>query len=679
MVRGHRHSSGQSAKPFRAAPRRGSVATVHAARTASVLLGVAVVALGAAPASAQVADDLPRAAAGAKKKKPKKPVTCKAGQVRVKLGKRVTCRKLTKAVAQRDAQAAFLLAIVRRDLKLRTRRGRRITPIWSVGGGRLKSVRKRLVRALPKALALSAGRAARARAALTPGAASCADLANANVPDQSYTIDGFTMTTAATGAVTLVVSVPGGYRLEVIIDSTATCSNLDLPACPMPDGTLNGTDSRRSRIGMRITKDGALVNAFSVSARSTQKLKGRVADDAKLDSVMLEDLSRETVRAEVPGGSAAFSLSVLRTAELDMRSGATRNARVQAGVGGIDAVAVGKTVDEYARTFPDLISEERAAYKQREEVWQIPGKCASLTFDPASGSTAPLADGASGTVTGTIAANAGGAAAKAKWTVTATANGGIGPPTAQGGTAQFAYVVTKTGKNVRLSGSFKATSTAGVAEGTWTQKTVEPGADAYYIVDAVQYDADHGSSSTKTDNGICDVDGSVTESLALGTSRPFQPDVNKLTYGEGAYAGGIALDAAAPPARRTGVVHGCDISMGSPPPACDANVNLDVPAPIGVLVDIPANSPDAKLTWILPSVFVGDNGPGFPCYAPTLAAVPDVEKRTVSADDILKPGAHTVMVTRNVNFSAQFGHVQGVTGASITFHRVNADGSPYTG
>jgi hypothetical protein len=119
--------------------------------------------------------------------------------------------------------------------------------------------------------------------------------------------------------------------------------------------------------------------------------------------------------------------------------------------------------------------------------------------------------------------------------------------------------------------------------------------------------------------------------------------------------------------------------VNPPPPPCDTPVNLAVPVALGVIVDIRATSSTATVSWILPSVFVGDNGPGYPCYTPTLGATPDVEKRTVPADDILKPGHHTLMVTRSVNVSSSFGSVDGSTGASITFHRVNADGSTYTG
>ncbi|HMS61502.1 MAG TPA: hypothetical protein PKD63_04415, partial [Solirubrobacteraceae bacterium] len=72
---------------------------MRAARAAAVLLGIAVAAPIAAPAHAHVRDGPPRAAAGAKKKKPKT-VKCRAGQVRVTIGKRVTCRRLTAAAGQ---------------------------------------------------------------------------------------------------------------------------------------------------------------------------------------------------------------------------------------------------------------------------------------------------------------------------------------------------------------------------------------------------------------------------------------------------------------------------------------------------------------------------------------------------------------------------------------------------
>ena len=423
----------------------------------------------------------------------------------------------------------------------------------------------------------------------------------------------------------------------------------------------------------------------STVVRSTETLHGQVDDDAKLQALKVVSVAGERTDFKLPQGSGSITLSVRSEVNVTMPGGTPQTPRVQVGIatsGGFDQAAVNREADRakagYAQSVLEIVKEEISNYRSRETAWQPANVCATATFDPAS-DTRRLHDGDSGQVKATVQDKGGIVAAKAKWTVADQRNGTIAPPTATGATPSFTYLVTRAGAGIKLSGTFRVTSTAGVAEATWTQPTEADPGPAYYVIDAVSYDANHSSTSTKTNNGICDVNGSVTESLVVNTPRPFDPVSGKLEASDGAYAGSIALDPAAPKARRNGVVHGCDISADPPPPACDTNVDLDVPAQIGVIVDIAAGSPDAKLTWILPSVFVGDGGPGFPCYTPTLAAVPDVEQRTVPADDILKPGTHKQTVTRNVNFTAPFGHVQGVTGASITFHRVNADGSAYSG
>ena len=172
----------------------------------------------------------------------------------------------------------------------------------------------------------------------------CADLARQ--PAQTSSFDGFTVSVAADGAVSMDVSVSSGYRIEVIIDSRPTCSNLDLPACPDPDGALDGTDSHRSVLGLRVTKDGALVQSVRTTVRSTQKLRGTVADDAKLETVHLEDTARDSTTVALPGATVTVGLTVLRTADLAMRSGGTTNATVRVGVGGFSAADAARAGDD---------------------------------------------------------------------------------------------------------------------------------------------------------------------------------------------------------------------------------------------------------------------------------------------------------------------------------------------
>jgi hypothetical protein len=607
---------------------------------------------------------------------------CRSTQVQVSIRGHVQCRKLGKAAAKADPRLTFLRQAIGRDLgTIRTRSGRRIKPFWS---GRARPVRARLLRALPKALAWAQSRRGRTRAYVPGDVTPCSVIPSGS---DSASIDGFHISMSKTGDVKIDVTLKDGYAIAVLIGATATCSNLDLPACPTADGALDGTDQHKTALGMRITKNGELVQSYSSTTRSRQTLKAKVAEDAKLDALALEDVTNETMSFAVPEGSISLRLAVLRTTTVDMRTGTPKpgTTKVRVGVsssGMTETQAVAdatKASAAYEKSFPDLIKEETENARRREGLWQIPGKCAKLTFDPASDTLAPLAEDAGGSVRGAVEANAGGTAAKGKWTLTAQANGVFTPPAAEGGTATFTYLVTNAGNGVKLSASFKATSTAGVAEGTWTQRTKPAGIDAYYVVDAISYSASHTSSSSQSQNTICNVTGSVTESLAINTPLPFEPDFNKLEGSGGAYAGSITQGSSPLNATRSGTVHGCDITMGSPPPACDTAVNLAVPVALGIIVDVPAGSSTAKVSWVLPSVFVGDNGPASPCYTPTLAAIPNPETRTVPAADILAPGQHTLMVTRSVSFSGAFGSVDGNTGASITFHRVNADGSSYTG
>ena len=86
-----------------------------------------------------------------------------------------------------------------------------------------------------------------------------------------------------------------------------------------------------------------------------------------------------------------------------MRGGATRNATASGSRRRRPQRAqdVGRTVDEYVRTLPGPHQRgARGPTSGARTLGRRPGKCAKLTFDPASGAPErPLADGARGTVT----------------------------------------------------------------------------------------------------------------------------------------------------------------------------------------------------------------------------------------------------------------------------------------
>jgi hypothetical protein len=409
-----------------------------------------------------------------------KAVVCTAQQVLVTVKGKARCRSLSGSASGSDERLGFLREVIARDpVAVRTRSGKRVVSFWSAAGRRLAPVRTRLLRALPKVLAWVDAHRAHVREQVQGDKTSCALIKQAKVADQKGAFDGFSVIASATGEVQMDVSLKSGYAIEVRISGALQCSNLDLPACPTPAGELNGTDSHQSVISMKVTKDRQLVQSYATVARSKQTLKGKVADDAKLDTLDLQDLTNETQSFSIPGASLQLRLSVLRTAVIDMRTGQPQPGTAKVRVGysfrgqGEDTARADadKATKAYEKTFPDLIGEERDNARRREQNWQTPGTCAKVTFDPASG-TLHLQQNRSGTVIGEVDANAGGEAAGARWTITTKTNVLIiSPPSQTGPRAPISYNVTQAGPGTTVVIGVGVTSTVGVAAGQWTQPT----------------------------------------------------------------------------------------------------------------------------------------------------------------------------------------------------------------
>ena len=111
-------------------------------------------------------------------------------------------------------------------------------------------------------------------------------------------------------------------------------------------------------------------------------------------------------------------------------------------------------------------------YRELETVWNEPNRCAKLKFDRADESLT-LARGESGDETVRVEARDGGAPPKADWTVTGQENGAFSLNSHGDNPTSFHYEATRAGKGVKVKGTFKAVSKAGVAEKSWTQKTKE--------------------------------------------------------------------------------------------------------------------------------------------------------------------------------------------------------------
>ena len=405
-----------------------------------------------------------------------KPVVCKAGQVRVTVLGKVRCRTLPAAPPTAEQRLPLLRGVIGQKLPaLRGRGGKRIVPLSGVAGGRVRVVQTRLVRSLPKILAWADSRV-RANTARTAGVARTnAGPCPLAGPDNSTTLDGFQISLSQSGDLSINANLPGGFRVEVFVGSGVACSQLVLPDCPRADGALDGTDVHSNRISLRVTQNGALVQSVSTNVRSNQTMRGMVADDAKLDTMTLVDTSTETTSVRVPGDRLVMVLSVRRAADVNMRTGSptgtptVRASLVLQGATQAFRAQVGTDIQrKYEQSFPSLISEEVRNYRTRETRWQTPGTCAKLTFSPPR-DTIKVSKNVPGQVSAKVESNQGGVAADGRWQITAQANGTFAPSQARGGSTSFQYTPTVSGPGVKLSGTFRVTSTAGVAEGTWTQ------------------------------------------------------------------------------------------------------------------------------------------------------------------------------------------------------------------
>jgi hypothetical protein len=407
-------------------------------------------------------------------KKKSKPVRCTRAQTRVTVRGRARCAKLPGGRPNADLDLALFSAAIRRDpAPARDKRGRRVPKFWQGAGGGLKRVQTRLLRVLPKALALSR-RTATARASAADSAVSCRELERANPPNQTGRSDGFTFTTSLGGDIIMNVSAGNGYRVEVLLTGQQACSNLELPQCPMPDGVLEGKDVHKSIVGLKVTKDGAVVKSFRTTVLSTQTMRGQVGADAKLDTLEFKDSARESSTYQVSGLSFRLTVGIQGSANVRMRTGAIENATIIAnfsaeGFAVSDGIAAtDRAANAYSQRFTDLVREERDHYRRRETAWQTPGACAKLVFDPAT-DTIKVPKGKPGTLTARVEANAGGTATKAKWKLSGQEKGTFSPAEVEAPSPSITY--TPTGEDrEKIKADFRATSTAGVAEGPWRQE-----------------------------------------------------------------------------------------------------------------------------------------------------------------------------------------------------------------
>jgi hypothetical protein len=430
-----------------------------------------------------------------KKTSKKKTAGCKVGQARLRIGKRTIC--VTHSLPATHAGPQTVLATTALQIDLGTTRDRH--------GRRSKSLTKLLQRISPhargdlekaisigfaKSEELAATQARRARAAAAPRAvtadAGCGS-STPELPGSSSSKVGEADVTLSleNGATKLGIDLKGkGIDISVTLSSCGD-KEINLDSCPTAEGKVEGHSHDELQASFKVTEGAKVVLAQAFKLGGETSIKAQTGDDGKLDYYDIKHVY--TLVASFGGSKAAFGPITVDTtyigeAHIDMRSGTGSPPPAQvdvmlsmAGVDPAERIAAEIKVAHESQAqadkeFSAVIEKATSDLRVHEAEWLSPNHCASIHFEPAP-ETLKLKKGQTGTFKSTAEASTGGAPPAATWTLSGQQNASF---TLTGGSANplsTSYSVTNAGKDIVVSTVVKATSKAGVAEGTWKQKT----------------------------------------------------------------------------------------------------------------------------------------------------------------------------------------------------------------
>jgi hypothetical protein len=411
---------------------------------------------------------------------------CKGSTVRASVGGHPTCiaKRLVRPAPTKAAPGLVQLqgALTLTQAGFTTRSGKRAAPLsrrsWT-------TARARLLKATSATFARIAKPLRRPARAMVAASDACQVI---DIVSQGGTFgtDGRPATSGGSYtsngvSVSLDVTRSGGMQLGMqttVNGDTYTmkyesgesdCTKHALPPCPTADGGLDASGTK-GKVGfsMTVARGGQVLTRRSYAKTINVETKGQVADDAKLDYVDVR--YSETTVVEHDG--LRYTSYATRSTRIDMRAGRYAPGDSvsfgSASLGGQLANTTGIEVD--AHDFAAFVGKTIDEYRGRERAWQRPGTCAKLTFDPASGAIT-VHRGDTGTFSAkVVAVKGGGTAAKARWTLSSQQNGTFSPTSTKEREPSFTYTVTSQPRGQTLSVAVRATSTAGVAQETWSQK-----------------------------------------------------------------------------------------------------------------------------------------------------------------------------------------------------------------
>ena len=401
-------------------------------------------------------------------------VTCKGGKVPVTVGRKTTCKPLATAIPKPEAvnlRLAYLQQVLKADPAkgLSAKKRKRARTLQSGFGAAGKRAQRKLLKALPKALAFidrKRGGAHSSRLLAAPALASGGCQAGEAGPIGH--MDGASVGLLGDNGGYIEASAGHGFRVRVTFASCGGAGNFGLPQCPTADGSVDGKGSGRFQATIEIWDGNQLVSRNSSVFTDDAKVRGKVGADGKLKFIDVEHTQE---------------IFIVASGGVVVRGGVTRKVRIEMPEGGFDAtdasvVYFGDKIsdDSGADGFASTAKNAITAYKNVEPHWSTfsPPFCAEPVFSPEK-NTLKLRKGEEKQLS--VYAKSlkdGGRATEARWTLLSPENADFSPTTTGDPAPKITYKVTNAPKGGQVKVTVKFTSTAGVGEKTWTQPT-EPG------------------------------------------------------------------------------------------------------------------------------------------------------------------------------------------------------------
>lgn len=418
----------------------------------------------------------------------KKPTAnkCKRGTVPVSVQGRTLCQKVRSALPRPqkgDPRLAFFQAALGRNPgAVRDRHGHRLQSFSKLAGGRPY---RAIARNLPGALAhldkLATPRGGRAFA--RGASVGC----KSGLPETSATYNGSDGTsvgvkTNSDGSASAQISTSAGNGLTVSVEfDMSQCNYFKVPPCPTADGRLSGTDRHPLHVRILVSDAAGTVRSESITTNSSEVLHGEVADDAKLDELVInEDSSFSFVfSGSQIGHVISERASISRQAIINMRFGypAAFDGAVLVS-GSVDGMSLSRAdlaAEElrakanFDKEFAKIVKQEVDRYRNLETGFDTPNTCVQVAFSPKSNSKTVSA-GSSGSFQSQLEMNSGSGSPVGRWTLASLRGASFSPKTARGQRATFRYSVPSKTSATQIVASLKTTSKAGVAAGDWTQR-----------------------------------------------------------------------------------------------------------------------------------------------------------------------------------------------------------------